>query len=100
MFIEADIKGEAATMFLPHLIDALLAFYGALLILFTYCACKPSCRLCLHRQVCPNRRRGIPQLLLKPICTTPNSNRPVSRPALLRFVPPSEANLPQLHTGR
>lgn len=67
---------------LPHLLDAIAAFYAALSILITYCACKPSCRICLHRDACPMRRRGVPQLLLKPICIMADSQQKVSRPAL------------------
>lgn len=81
--VEADIGLEVANVVqLPHLVEALLGFYLALTILLAYCACKPSCRVCLHRHACPMRRRGFAQLLLKPICTTAKRRRTVSSPAL------------------
>lgn len=86
-------------MFLPYLIGSLVAFYGALFLLFAYCACKPSCRMCVHRHVCPMRLRGAHQLLRKPICTTPNFQRPVSSPALAPPVP-CDADLRAIHAGR
>lgn len=100
MFTVGDIGGEAAIMFLPHFIDALLAFYGALFLLFAYCACKPSCRMCAHRHICPMRLRGMPQLLQKPICTMPHSGRPVSRPAPVPFRVPSDADLRRIYSSR
>jgi hypothetical protein len=87
-------------MFLPYLIYSLLAFYGALFLLLAYCACKPSCRICVHRDACPMRLRGAQQFFRKPICTTPHSQGPVRRPMLVFLVAPSDRHLHQIHTGR
>jgi hypothetical protein len=40
---------------LSHWIYALAVFYGALAVVIIALACRPSCRICLHRGECPNR---------------------------------------------
>ena len=84
---------------LPHLIEALIMFYASVFAVLTYCACKPSCRICLHRQVCPMRRRGLTQLLLKPICITARARRPVSSPALALPILRCDPDFREIPTG-
>jgi len=46
----------------------LAAFYGALGLFILRLARKPSCRICLYRDYCPNRLRGPSQFAEIPKC--------------------------------
>jgi hypothetical protein len=56
---------------LPYLLAALLSFYAVLGAVFLYRALQPTCRICLNRDTCPNRRQGFG----RPVCTPPSSRR-------------------------
>lgn len=55
-------------MFLVHLGYFLAAFYSLLGLFILRLAFKPSCRICLLRDHCPNRRRGASQIAGVPRC--------------------------------
>lgn len=52
-----------------HLLAALVSFYGAIGGVIVYRALQLSCRNCLSRDTCPNRREGFG----RPVCVPPRS---------------------------
>ena len=53
---------------LSYAVFTIVSLYSALGLFFLRQACRPSCRVCLHRHSCPNRLRGPSRLAEIPIC--------------------------------
>ena len=51
---------------LPHLMYALAAFYAVTGVVIVHRLHKPTCRICLFRQACPNRPLDFPDPRRKP----------------------------------
>jgi hypothetical protein len=52
----------------PNFLYALGAAYGLLGAIFACQALKPSCRICVHRNSCPNREGSHPSEAEKSTC--------------------------------
>jgi hypothetical protein len=53
---------------LPLLLSLLVASYAVAGLIVLHQASKPTCRVCLFRNLCPNRLRGLSQLTEIPVC--------------------------------
>jgi hypothetical protein len=51
-----------------HLIYVLAAVYGIIGVVVLRRTFKPNCRVCLHRQSCPNREGDQPSEAVKSTC--------------------------------